>query len=97
MRHALSEQGRAVCPCCMEKRTVMMRILAYFREYRWRWRLCCYASPFPVCSTRYGPYLSGTVLYDKVLGQDERFAAMMGTGSKLYAPFGIAGHLHAGD
>ena len=30
------EHGRAVCPHCMEKGTIMARILAHFRDYRWR-------------------------------------------------------------
>ena len=77
------EQGRAVCPRCMEKRTVMMRILAYFREYRWRVAVMLLCIAFSGVLNAVWPYLSGTVLYDKVLGQDERFAAMMGTGSNF--------------
>lgn len=74
------EKGRSVCPHCMEKGTVMRRVLAYFSEYRWR------VAVMLICITLSGifnavwPYLSGAVLYDQVLGQSGDLAEKLGVG-----------------
>lgn len=83
------EPGRKVCPRCMEKGTIMKRILRYFREYRWR------VAVMLLCITASGllnaiwPVLSGTVLYDKVLAQDPEFAAALGTGGNTILLLGL--------
>ena len=83
------ERGRAVCPRCMEKSTVMLRILAYFKEYRWRvvvMLLCVAASGV---LNAIWPYLSGTVLYDKVLGKNGDFASSLGFGGNFMLMLGF--------
>ena len=72
------EKGRAVCPKCMEKRTVFRRILGYFKEYKLQ------VAVLLICITISGllnailPYLTGSALYDSVLGRDEELAASLG-------------------
>lgn len=83
------EHGRAVCPHCMEKGTIMARILAHFRDYRWRvavMLLCIIASG--VLNAIY-PYLTGTLLYDKVLGRDEAFLTSFGLGGQVVLALGL--------
>ena len=72
------EKGRAVCPRCMVKRTVFLRILRYFSAYKLRvavMLLCIAASG--VLNALW-PYLTGTVLYDGVLAKDAALAARFG-------------------
>lgn len=72
------ERGRAVCPRCMEKRTIFLRILSCFKEYKGRMTimfLCIAASGI---LNAVWPYLSGTVLYDKVLAQDVQAGSLTG-------------------
>ena len=67
------ERGRFVCPKCMEKRAVFFRILAYFKPYKFRifaLFLCMVATGVLNTLT---PYLTGTVLYDRVLRRDQSF------------------------
>ena len=77
------ERGRAVCPRCMEKRTVMMRILSYFKEYRARVVIMLVCIAASGILNAIWPYLSGTVLYDKVLGRDEAFVKTIGAGGNF--------------
>lgn len=83
------EQERPICPRCMEKRTVFTRILSYFQEYRGRvavMLLCIFLSGL---FNALWPYLSGTVLYDRVLAQDESFAASLGAGGNFLLLLGL--------
>ncbi|MBE5938829.1 MAG: ATP-binding cassette domain-containing protein [Lachnospiraceae bacterium] len=66
------DQERKICPKCMDKKSLFMRVMKYFLKYKWR--LCI----MMVCYLGVGilnlawPYLSGTFLYDKVLSQDPK-------------------------
>lgn len=83
------ERGRAVCPRCMEKHTVMRRVLAYFKEYRVRLGIMLLCIAVSGGLNALWPYLSGTVLYDKVLGRDEAFAAAVGAGGNYVLLLGL--------
>lgn len=72
------ERGRAVCPKCMEKRTVFVRILSYFKEYKGRVTVMLLCVALSGLFNAVIPYLSGSVLYDQVLGRDEKLAAALG-------------------
>lgn len=72
------ERGRAVCPKCMEKRTVFVRILTYFKEYKGRVAVMLLCVALSGLFNAAIPYLSGSVLYDQVLGRDENLAAALG-------------------
>lgn len=72
------ERGRNVCPRCMEKRTIFLRILSCFKEYKGRMAimmLCILASSV---LNAVWPYLSGAVLYDDVLGQKPEAGSLTG-------------------
>ncbi len=82
------EVGRQVCPKCMEKHTVFMRVLKYFTAYKKQLIVlfsCILLSGF---FNALWPYITGTLLYDKVLGKDTAFAASLGFGGNLVLMLG---------
>lgn len=64
---------RKICPKCMNKRSIFGRTLGYFLHYRLEFIVLflCYFAAAGV--NLIWPYLSGTVLYDKVLAKDTVF------------------------
>ena len=69
------DQERKICPRCMDKKSLIVRVMKYFGQYKWRIALMfvCY-----LCIGALNliwPYLSGTVLYDKVLSKSPELAA----------------------
>ncbi|MCI8554699.1 MAG: ATP-binding cassette domain-containing protein [Clostridiales bacterium] len=72
------ERGRAVCPRCMEKRAIFWRILTYFKEYRGRVALMLIFLTLSGLFNVLWPLLTGSFLYDRVLGQDEDLAQRLG-------------------
>ncbi len=79
------DQERKVCPKCMDRRSVFLRILAYFRPYLGQIivMLLCYLGV--ALLNMVWPYLNGTVLYDRVLAKDEAFMELMGVPAGQYA------------
>ena len=67
------DQERAVCPRCIDKRGLFLRVLAYLRPYR---RLAALIAVTMLASTALQtitPLLSGRVLFDDVLDPAGRF------------------------
>lgn len=71
------DQERKVCPKCMDKGSILWRTVGYFKPYKGRLlvMMLCYLATAGL--NLVWPYLSGTVLYDKVLAKDETFLAAM--------------------
>lgn len=72
------ERGRAVCPRCMEKHTVFVRILQYFKNYKLRVVVMLSGVTISGLANAVWPYLSGSVLYDQVLGGGGELAEKLG-------------------
>ena len=72
------ERGRAVCPRCMEKHTVFVRILEYFKNYKLRVVVMLSGVTISGLANAVWPYLSGSVLYDQVLGGGGELAEKLG-------------------
>jgi len=72
------DQERKVCPKCLDKRSVLLRIMGYFKPYKLHLAVMviCYLGTAGLNLA--WPYLSGTVLYDKVLAKDEEFLKFLG-------------------
>lgn len=72
------DQERKVCPKCLDKRSVLLRIMGYFKPYKFHLAVMviCYLGTAGLNLA--WPYLSGTVLYDKVLAKDEEFLKFLG-------------------
>lgn len=71
------DQERKVCPKCMDKSSILIRIISYFKAYKFRLVIMMFCYLATAMLNLVWPYLSGTVLYDKVLKQDEDFLAML--------------------
>lgn len=72
------EKGRAVCPRCMEKKTIFWRILAYFKEYKGRVAVMLIFLTLSGLFNVIWPLLTGSLLYDQVLGRDGGLADRLG-------------------
>ncbi len=71
-------RNRKICPKCMERGTIFMRVLRYFKPY---WKklaimLVCFLGIAAL--NLVWPYLNGTVLYDHILEKDSAFLAKLG-------------------
>lgn len=71
------DQERKVCPKCMDKRSILLRVVAYFKPFRLQLfvMILCY-----LCTAGLNlawPYLSGKILYDKVLAKDPEFLKLL--------------------
>ena len=71
------DQERKICPRCMDKRSVFLRVLQYFMPYKWKLLLMmlCYIGVAGINLA--WPYLNGTILYDKVLAKNEAFLEVL--------------------
>lgn len=71
------DQERKVCPKCMDKGSILRRLVGYFKPYKAALAVMslCYLATAGL--NLVWPYLSGTVLYDKVLAKDEAFLAKL--------------------
>lgn len=76
---------RKICPKCMNKRSIFGRTMKYFLKYRLKivTLFFCYFAAAGL--NLVWPYLSGTVLYDKVLAKDEAFTSLWGVGGRYVA------------
>lgn len=76
---------RRICPKCMNKRSIFGRTMKYFLKYRWKiivLFLCYFAA---AALNLVWPYLSGTILYDRVLAKDEAFVRAWGGAGQYVA------------
>ena len=67
------DQERKVCPKCLDKRSVLFRIMGYFKPYKLQLSIMVLCYLGNVGLNLAWPYLSGTILYDKVLSKDPEF------------------------
>ena len=72
------DQDRKICPKCMDKKSILLRVMSYFKPYKLS--LCimvlCYLGTAGL--NLIWPYLSGTILYDYILAKDEMFLQKIG-------------------
>lgn len=71
------DQERKVCPKCMDKKSILLRVVSYFKPYKGRLAvmMLCYLATAGLVLV--WPYLSGTILYDKVLAKNEEFLRLV--------------------
>lgn len=72
------DKERKICPKCMDRRSVFLRSLSYFKPFKWKIAvmILCYIATAGL--NLVWPYLSGTILYDKVLAQNREFLKLIG-------------------
>lgn len=71
------DQERKICPKCMNKNSILMRVLKYFKPYWKRIMIMVVCYLLTAGLNLVWPYLSGTLLYDKVLAKDPEFMAKL--------------------
>lgn len=71
------DQERKVCPKCMDKRSILLRVVSYFKPYKVELAIMVLCYIGTALLNLVWPYLSGTILYDKVLAKDDRFLELM--------------------
>ncbi len=76
------DQDRKVCPKCMDKKSILLRIIGYFKPYKKHLVLLMVSYLGSALLNLVWPYLSGTILYDQVLARNEDFL------TKLHIPSG---------
>lgn len=62
------DRNRKICPKCMDRKSVFVRLLAYFKPHTLKIVLMFLCFIVTALLNLAWPYLSGTVLYDQVLG-----------------------------
>lgn len=77
------DRNRKICPKCMDKKGVFLRVLSYFSAYKGKIALMMLMFVLTAVLNLVYPYLNGTVLYDRVLGGAEvtgglRFVTTLG-------------------
>lgn len=70
-------RDRKICPKCMDKRSVFIRTLAYFKPHKVKLAIMILCYVGTALLNLVWPYLNGTILYDKVLTKDENFMAWL--------------------
>ena len=71
------DQERKVCPKCMDKKSILFRVMSYFKPYKMILAIMIFCYLGTAALDLVWPYLSGTVLYDQVLVKDEAFLEML--------------------
>ncbi len=71
-------RARKLCPKCMDRSSIFMRVLRYFKPYRGK--LCIMLLCFIAISllNLAWPYLNGTILYDSILKKDPALLEKLG-------------------
>lgn len=70
------DQERKICPKCMDKKSLFLRVMKYFFKYKARLAVMFVCYVFIGALNLAWPYLSGTFLYDKVLNKDPELMAL---------------------
>lgn len=71
------DQERKVCPKCMDKKSILLRVMSYFKPYKTALAIMIFCYLGTATLDLVWPYLSGTVLYDEVLAKNEAFLEML--------------------
>ena len=62
------DKNRKICPKCMDKRKIFFRLASYFSPYKAQVILVCLVSVLGSFLAALWPVLSGSLLYDEILG-----------------------------
>ncbi len=69
---------RKICPRCMDRKSVFGRILRMYLAHKGKLTVMVLCFLATSVLNLLWPYFSGTILYDRILAQDETFAAWLG-------------------
>lgn len=80
------DRDRRVCPKCMDKRSIFMRVLGYFTAYKKTIVAILVLVLLNAAVGVVAPLLSGQVFYDGVLAKDPALAARLGLTGANFVP-----------
>jgi len=80
---------RKVCPKCMNKRSIFSRTMKYYYKYKYKFITLFICYFLAAGMNLVWPYLSGTVLYDRVLGKDNTFLDKFGVAEEYVVALGL--------
>ncbi len=69
--HRYPDSQRKVCPKCMDKRRIFLRLGTFFRPFIPQIAVMCLMSVLTAVMSSVWPYLNGSLLYDGVLAKDK--------------------------
>lgn len=72
------DSSRKICPNCMDRRSIFFRVLGYFKPYRIKFIALILCTALTALLNLVWPYLNGTILYDKILKENEAFLQSVG-------------------
>lgn len=72
------DKERKICPKCMDRRSIFIRTLSYFKPYAGRIAVMMLCYIITALLNLAWPYLSGTILYDEVLSKNPEFLELLG-------------------
>lgn len=72
------EQDRKICPKCMDKRSVFMRVLSFVPRYKFQIALILICMFLNVALNLLNPYLGGSILFDQVLTRGGKYYGQVG-------------------
>ena len=78
------DKNRKICPKCMDRKSVFIRTLGYFKPYAPQITVLLLTYLAMSVFNLVWPFLNGTVLYDYVLGRNEEFLARLGLENGRY-------------
>lgn len=84
------DSERKICPKCMDKRSIFLKTLKYFKPYRWKIVLMMVCFVLTAGLNLVWPYLNGRILYDKIFAKNETFLNVFNLpAGKFVAALGI--------
>ncbi|MGI6563064.1 MAG: ABC transporter ATP-binding protein [Clostridia bacterium] len=72
------DPGRKVCPHCIDKRSIFIRILSYMKNYKLRAALLIVFMLLSATANIFRPYVNGNILFDEALAADGRYYGKIG-------------------
>lgn len=72
------DSARKICPDCMDRRNIFIRVLEYFKPYTVQFILMVLIIAVGALLNLLWPYLNGTVLFDMILNKNEAFLKQFG-------------------
>lgn len=80
---------RKICPKCMNKRSIFSRTMKYFLRSRWKFTVVFLMYFAAAGMNLVWPYLSGAVLYDRILARNDSFLASFGIAGEYVLALGL--------
>jgi len=79
------DKDRRICPKCMDRRSTFIRAMGFFKPHIGKIVFLIFCFLITSALNVIWPYFSGTVLYDDILGKNEKFLTLLGNPDMKFA------------